>query len=239
MNKINTILIDDEQEALDSLEILLGAFNQINIVKKCKNPIDVFPAILKTDPDLLFLDIKMPTINGIELLEKIRECSPTLVVIIVTAFENYTMEAIKHNAFSYLLKPVNRVELKSTIEKVQRYFESKNPVLVEKVLINSKNKTILVDPNELVFFEAEGNYTRLYMDDTSEILVCTNMGAFASRFSKSEFVRVNRSLIVNKNKILSLNRKEKTCLIKYNQAEKCLNVSLSFLKEFNSIFTND
>ena len=239
MNTITTILVDDEQEALDSLEILLSDFEYIQIVKKIQNPIDVFPAILNLKPSLMFLDINMPAINGIELLEKIREFNPSIVVIIVTAFENYSGLAIKHNAFNYLMKPVNRMELKLTIEKVQRYINETIPNSISRILVNTRNETILIDPNEVVCLKAEGQYTHIILDSGKMIFTSNNMGAIFKKFPQNQFLKANRSIIINKDKILSINRKTKMCTLNINSAENKVEVSAVFIREFNALFNNE
>ena len=93
----------------------------------------------------------MPTINGLDLMQKIKACNPGLAVVFVSAHANFVSDAIKLNTFSYLLKPVNREELRQTIEKVQQYLSSLKIAPPNKVLINSKNETIFINPSEVVF----------------------------------------------------------------------------------------
>lgn len=236
MQKISTLLVDDEKEALDSLEILLSDFAQIKIIKKISDPLDIFPYLLNDKIDLVFLDIKMPVINGIELLEKIRACKPSIAVILVTAYDNYAMEAVKNNAFSYLLKPINRFELKTTIDKLGNYLSEKTHQLNNKILITSKNTTRFVNANEIVYVEAEGNYTKIYLNNGTDLLASYNLGALAEKFPEDEFVKISRSIIVNNDYILSINRKKRTIAIKYDTYEIDLQVSTVFLKEFTSIF---
>lgn len=236
MQKINTLLVDDEKEALDSLEILLSDFTQIKIVKKIPDPLDIFPYLLNEKIDLIFLDIRMPVVNGIELLEKIRACKPSIAVILVTAYDNYAMDAVKHNAFSYLLKPVNRFELKATIEQLGNYLSERTHQLNNKILITSKYTTRFINPNEIVYLEAEGNYTKIYLNNGTDMFASSNLGALAEKFPEDEFVKISRSIIVNQDYILSVNRKQRTIALQFNDLEINLQVSTVFLKEFNSIF---
>lgn len=236
MKKINALLVDDEKEALDSLEILLSDFAHIKIVKKISDPLDIFPYLLNVKIDLIFLDIRMPVVNGIELLEKIRACKPSIAVILVTAYDNYAMDAVKHNAFSYLLKPVNRFELKTTIAKLGNYLSERTHLINNKILITSKNTTRFVNHNEIVYLEAEGNYTKIYLNNGTDLLASYNLGTLAGKFPEDEFVKISRSIIVNHDYILSVNRKQRTIILKYNNREIDLDVSTVFLKEFNSIF---
>ncbi len=236
MTGINTVLIDDEQDALDSLEILLGEYEQVNIIKKTTNPIDIFPLIQTSKIDLVFLDIQMPTVNGLDLMKKIKDCCPGLAVVFVSAHANFVSDAIKLNTFSYLLKPVSREELRHTIEKVQQYLNSLKIAPPNKVLINSKNEIIFINPSEVVFFKADGNYTCIYLIDGTEYMASYNMGAVIGKFPKDIFVRINRSLMVNKDHIVSINRKQKKCIINCGNKQIEVDVSTVFLREVNTIF---
>jgi two-component system LytT family response regulator len=239
MTKINTLLVDDEQEALDSLEILLNEYSNINILKKISNPLDVFRYLMQHKVDLIFLDINMAQISGIELLNKIREFAPLLAVIFVTAHKEHVRKAVQNHAFGYLLKPVNRIELKTTLGKVQNYIQSINTESIDRILINSNGKSTFVDIKQVAYLQAEGNYTHIFLHDGSRILATYNIGTLIHKFPEKEFVRINRSQIVNEKKIISVSRKQKICTISFKNEEKDLSASVSFLRKFNSIFSND
>ncbi len=239
MTKINTILVDDEQEALDSLEILLNEYSDIKILKKISNPLDVFTCLMQYKVDLIFLDINMTQISGIELLNKLREFSPLLAVIFVTAHEGHTQKAVQNHAFGYLLKPVNRIELKTTLVKVQNYIKSLSPKAIDRILINSKEKSTFIEIKQVAYLQAEGNYTHIFLQDGSRILASCNIGALIQKFPEKEFIRINRSQIVNEKKIISVSRKQKICTISFKNEEKDLSASISFLRKFNSIYSND
>ncbi|SDX77569.1 two component transcriptional regulator, LytTR family [Lutibacter oricola] len=239
MPNINTILVDDEQDALDSLEILLSEYPQIKTLKKISNPLDIFPVLMTTTVDLIFLDINMPVVNGIDLLEKIRECNSNVKIIMVTAYNNYAIKAIKHNVFSYLLKPVSRAELKTTVKKLLKSLEEIDvKTKPNKVLITSKGNTIIVEPNDVAYFEAEGNYTYIYLKNGSKLIASANMGVLVEKFPKCEFIKINRSTVVHKNSIISIHKKNKKCVLKLNKKQIELSVSTTFSREFNSIFNN-
>ena len=236
---LNTLLIDDEQEALDSMEILLSEYPEINLVKKISNPLDVFPLLINSQIDLVFLDIKMPIINGIDLLEKIRECNPSLIVVIVTAYDNFALKAIKHNAFNYLLKPVSRIELASIVKQLKKCFQANSLNKdYNKVLITSKGNILLVDLDDIAYFEAEGNYTYVFLNNGSKIVASYNVGLLVNKFPEDMLVKINRSIYVNKDNLISINKKQKNCLVKLNNGEITLNTSAIFLREFNAIFNN-
>lgn len=236
MNEIQTIIVDDEQGALESMEILLAEFPQIELIKKISNPLDAFSVLINEKPKLLFLDIQMPGINGIDFLAKIREFDPHILVVFVTAHANYALEAIKHQAFDYLLKPVVRTELKKTIEKVITKLNTAQTAENGVVMVNSKSGCLFIKPENVLYFLANGSYTWVHMCDQSAHLVSNNLGALIAKFPKQLFVKLNRSLLVNKRHMYSVNRKQKQCVVKCSGKEYVFDVSSVFLRELNLLF---
>lgn len=236
MNEIHTIIIDDEQGALDSMEILLAEFPEIKLVSKIKNPLDAFSILINKKPKLLFLDIEMPGINGIDFLEKIREFDADILVVFVTAYSDYAFKAIKHHSFSYLLKPVVRLELKETIEKVVKTLKIKQALESEVVVVNSKSGSFFLKPDNILYFSANGSYTWVHMCDESAHLVSNNMGALMAKFPDEMFIKLNRSLVVNRNYMYSVNRKQKQCVVKCKGKETAFEVSSVFLRDMNLLF---
>lgn len=239
MQKLKAILVDDEQEALDSLEILLSDFCQIQVLKKVINPLEVFSAISTHKPNLLFLDVNMPRINGIEILEEIRKFNPTLIIVIVSAHNAHVDSVIKFNVFSYIQKPVNRIELKKTIENIQTLLNEISNNEPDEVLINSRTETVLIHPSDIDYIKADGQYSYIYLNSGKMICASYNIGCLSKKFPTSQFLKLNRSVLVNKDRILSINRKEKICLIKTGHDGSSVDISSSFIKEFYARYENE
>ena len=123
MEKLNVIIADDENDALEVLSSLLLDTKKVNILKQITDPHKIESCIASLKPDALFLDVQMPNYNGIDLLKNLRTYRPALPVIYISAHKKFAMEAAKLNAFNYLLKPVNREELLSTINQIIDYRE--------------------------------------------------------------------------------------------------------------------
>ncbi len=239
MQKLKAVLVDDELEALDSLEILLGDYGNVQILKKVDNPLEVFATISTLKPNLIFLDINMPRINGVEILEEIRKFNPSLIIVIVSAHKNHLESIIKFNVFSYLQKPVNRMELKKTIENIQNFANEINGNPQDEILINSRKETVLIHPNEIDYIKADGQYSYIYLNTGKMICASYNIGCLMKKFPTSQFLKVNRSVLVNKDRLLSINRKDKICQIKTDHAESTVDISTTFIKEFYSQYEND
>ncbi|MFT4938712.1 MAG: two-component system LytT family response regulator [Paraglaciecola sp.] len=121
--KINTMIVDDEPLARKGLSLRLGSYENINIVGVCNNGIEAVALIPQLRPDLVFLDIQMPGLNGFQVINKLRELNqPIPLIIFVTAFDTYAIKAFDIHALDYVLKPVDEKRLKIAVDKVAQYF---------------------------------------------------------------------------------------------------------------------
>ena len=121
MNKLNCILIDDEQEALDRLESLLIKFDFVNVLEKFYNPEEAVEKIVEQKPDLVFVDVEMPRKTGFDIIEEVRKQNVNPKFIFVTGYNQYAIKAIRAAAFDFLVKPIDIDELKDALN---RFYES-------------------------------------------------------------------------------------------------------------------
>jgi two-component system LytT family response regulator len=120
--KINTIIVDDEPLARKGLALRLAEYTNINLVGECKNGIEAVSLIPQLRPDLVFLDIQMPGLNGFQVINKLRELKQTIpLIIFVTAFDSYAIKAFDIHALDYVLKPVDGKRLQAAVDKVAQY----------------------------------------------------------------------------------------------------------------------
>ncbi|GAB4303747.1 MAG: LytTR family DNA-binding domain-containing protein [Marinilabiliales bacterium] len=191
---IRTIIIYDEQKACFLLRNLLEKnFPNVKILGLAYNIEEAEKLINTHQPDLIFLDIEMPNGNGFKLLEKYANRNINFNVIITTAYKEHAIKAIKFSALDFLLKPIDKNELKQAIDKVIR---NKNIVINQKQVealiknlsalngqfvkfgIPSNNKIRFVNPNEIYLIEADGSYSFVYLLDGEKILVSKNLKYF-------------------------------------------------------------
>ena len=133
---IRTIIIEDEPVSRDMLTLMLQRYkNDIELVDACSNPADGIESIAKHQPDLIFLDIQMPKMNGFDMLQKIG--SINFEVIFTTAFDQYAINAIRISALDYLLKPVDDEDLAAAIDKCRERMKQKSPQLQFENLFNN------------------------------------------------------------------------------------------------------
>lgn len=209
---LKAILIDDEQDALDALETDLKKFcaDDVEVIKKCQSPIDGMIAIRRLKPHLVFLDIQMPQLNGFEMLEILKDIDFRL--IFTTAFDKYAIRAFKVSAVDYLLKPVDKKDLKLAIEKVkqrgnpgssQEYQVLLNNVeQIKTITVRAQGEYRFFDLEEIVYLKADGNYCFLFSNETKrKEHVSYSLGKMEEMLPGQLFFRVHASFIINRNHI--------------------------------------
>lgn len=214
MEKIKALLVDDEPPALKALELLLEKHVlEVDVIGKEENIQDAFSFIVKRKPDLVFLDISMPTGSGLELLERIKAYN--VKVIFTTAYEEHAIEALRLSALDYLLKPIDKTELKSAIN---RFFELKfhpQPKVEEdkKITISTLEGMIILNFQDIYYIHSDKNYS-IFQTKTESFLSSKSLGYYEQILQKS-FLRIHRSHIVNIDQIMQV-KKGKTCHVILN-----------------------
>jgi two-component system LytT family response regulator len=218
---IKTILIDDEDHCLDTLSILLRDHcPEVQVMERCLTAKSGLESIHKLKPDLVFLDIEMPFMNGFELLQQVKEIS--FAVIFVTGYDQYAIKAIHVSALDYILKPIDRNDLIAAIRKLH----VAHPPLDEqfKLLLQQMNRkdsafTKIAIPSvegyelmlveQIMFCVADDNYTHLHLKNKKKITASRTLKEIGFQLeSFPSFVRVHHSYIVNLNEVVRYSRGE-------------------------------
>lgn len=205
MEKIKTLLVDDERPARNEMKRLLSKFDQIQIVGEAANAGEAVSQIEKLNPDLMFLDIQMPGKSGFDLLEDL-DFSPH--VIFVTAYDEYALKAFEVSALDYLLKPVDEDKLKAAIDKINERMqlnsgsaaaENKDQRVLnedERVFLKDGDKCWFVSLKDIRYFESNGNYVHVYFEDQKP-LVLKSLNKLEQKLSEKQFFRAGRKFIIN------------------------------------------
>jgi two-component system LytT family response regulator len=212
---IRAIIIDDELHCLDTLNILINEFcPEIIVADRCMSGEKALESIEKLKPDLVFLDVEMPSMNGFELLEHFDQIPFSL--IFTTGYDQYAIRAIRFSALDYLLKPVNSKELIAAVNKVQirKYPPSAEQfhMLLDhiqnrdgfftKIAVPTAEGYELIPTHELVNFEASNNYTQIYLKNKTRIKACRTLKEIEEQLNPfGNFIRVHHSYIVNLNEV--------------------------------------
>ena len=206
MKALRTIVIDDERLAREELKFLLKDYHEIEIIEEAKNGAEGIEKIKTLKPDLVFLDISMPEMNGFEMLKQLDEIPK---VIFVTAYDEYAINAFEVNALDYILKPVDPVRLEEAIKKLNQkeedftsQFEGVIPrneralTLSDSVFIKDGEKCWFIELSKIRMFESDGNYVKVYFDNFRP-LVLRSLNSFEERLDPEFFFRANRKFIIN------------------------------------------
>ena len=229
---IKAILIDDEMHCLKTLGMLLKEYcPNVEVVEKCRDAETGLKAIETHKPDLVFLDIEMPYLNGFEMLEQLHPIN--FAVIFTTGYDQYAIKAIHFSALDYLLKPVDQKELVNAVKKVeeQRHLpvaEQFHMLLKKlsgansgfnKIAVPTTEGFELIPCNEVLYFEADDNYTRIFLKNKNKIIACRTLKKIETQIQDfSFFVRVHNSYMVNLNEVVKYVRGEGGYLVMSNNA---------------------
>lgn len=237
-SKNNTLIVDDEVNAAELLRNLLEPFSIFGTITILTNAIKAYNLIIDNQPDFLFLDIQMPELNGLELTKTIKSHSLKTKVIYVTAFDQYALEALRQNAFDYLLKPVDRAELVRVVNKLISARTTIPSHLPHKqIMVRSNEGIYQVAEEDIVYLEADCAYTTLVLNNHSNLLWSCNLGKIIPLLAHNKFIRISRKHMVNRSYIHFYHSKQKYLLLKTSAKEYKLKVMLKVhdLKELMSV----
>lgn len=212
------VLVDDEKMSLDQLKYLLSQYAEITVTAALTDPLEALREITTTKPDMVFLDIEMPEVNGLIVAEEIQAVSPSTAIIFVTGFEDYAAKAFDVDAIDYVLKPISKKRVERTVTKVlkhlnrggegqgrerERFTEKQNRSRannLKKIIAWEDDRIILIDPAHILMFSFQDR----------DVLVITKNGQYKTRqtlnhweerLAGMSFFRCHRSFLINLDKI--------------------------------------
>ncbi len=210
---IKAILIDDEENSLSSLkEKLLAHCPQVKIIASCDNAEKGIDTIDNLQPDIVFLDIEMPVMNGFVMLQQLSY--KNFELIFTAAYDHYAIKAIRYSALDYLVKPIEIEDLKIAVHKAEekrnRSFPNPQIELLVEQLINKKNSfSRLAIPTteglqflkveDIIYLEASINYTHIFTSEKKKYIVSRTLKDFEDMLPNEIFLRIHNSYIINKN----------------------------------------
>jgi two-component system LytT family response regulator len=221
INKVKAIIIEDEKEDMYLMTNLLKSHQEIEIIAIANDIENGIAVVSLHKPDLIFLDINLYGRFSFEIIDAIHELSLNPKVIFTTAYDNYMNKAFKYAAFDYLLKPIDRQELKDTISRfvknrdktdLKKSYEKFNEIR-KKLIFNTTEGFEIIDPLAIVYLgTVKGqSYTEFFMNNGKVIVVTKGIGEVESLLQETHFFKIHRSYILNLNYLVKINRIRGIC----------------------------
>lgn len=227
---IRAIIIDDEPNAVGLLTLRLSQHcPQVEVVASCTNSHKGIQAIIDYRPDVVFLDIEMPQLNGFQVLEAVSGVSFSLVF--VTAYDKFALKAFRYSAVDYLLKPIDTQELIQSVERVEKQqktapeqlehlkhqFSNPGRILPDRLALPYQNGVSFVNMKDIVFCESDDNYTKFLLSDGQQYLVTKSLREIQELLEERDFLRVHRQYLINLNHIKKFVKGEGSYVVMTNQ----------------------
>lgn len=208
---LQILLVDDEKDALEALEWKLNNYIENVNVTTCNSPLKAVDLINNTKPDVVFLDIQMPEMDGFSLIEALEFRDFNL--IFTTAHDEFALKAIKVSAIDYLLKPVDKDELLAAMKKIKKseknnLLENKLQLLLnnlndnnDKINISADGKVYLLEKDDVIMLKSDKSYTTIFLKSEQQIVVSKTLKEVEKKFQFPEFFRVHNSYLINLNHV--------------------------------------
>jgi len=210
---LTTLIVDDESLACEELAYLLQDFPEVEVAATARNGLEAVDLIQKIEPDLVFLDVQMPGLDGMGVVRQLRERNIQMPhIIFVTAYDQYALEAFRLEALDYLLKPLDRVRLGETIERAKRVMQDRQEKdEVEsaprpapqrtKLLVRANNRNFIVDASEMIYATIDSGLITIVAANVEGHSNYRTLEDLQANLDRDTFWRVHRSYLVNINRI--------------------------------------
>jgi len=210
---IRCIVVDDKPLAIDILNDYISKVPDLSLVFSSTNPLEALEYIMKNEVDLVFLDIQMPQLNGVQFMKIVQgKCK----IVLTTAYTEYALEGFENDAIDYLLKPISFERFYKAVQKAQHYFNAKNETQVvaqvietipiaDYIFVKTEYKLVKINTDDILYIEGMQNYVAIYTK-TEKIISLQNIKKMEEQLSKKQFARVHKSYMVALNKINSIER---------------------------------
>ena len=205
---MNVIIVDDEPLALDVLETFINQIPELNLIKRCSNAFEANQALLDNEIDLIFLDIQMPQMTGLEFLKTL---SNPPMVIFTTAYPNFALEGFELNVLDYLLKPIAADRFLKAVNKAKDHYSKHKPIEHADTtedknffFVKADKKLVKINYNDITYIEGLKDYVIIWLEQ-SRIITLQTMKSLEDKLIDRSFKRIHRSFIVNLDKVTAVN----------------------------------
>ena len=242
MKKKRVIITDDEPLAREALKLNLNDLDEVEVVAECGDGYEAIKAVNELNPDLLFLDIQMPGLNGFDVLELLGENAPP--VIFVTAYDEYAVQAFEAHALDYLLKPVRVERLRLAIDRVRELPEKETADILDsyrktqpslnRILIRSGSSVKVIPVEKIMYFEAQDDFVEVHTEQGSH-LKYERLGRLEKLLDSRTFIRVHRSFLLNIDYLVKVEPYSKESRLAYLENGDVVQVSKNGYKKLSAL----
>ena len=244
--EISAVIIDDDLEAINLLEMFLRQFPKITIVGKSTEAQVGLELIDKLFPDLVFLDVDMPDMNGLQVAEAVKAKNFHTEIVFTTAYQQYAYKALTIEPLDFLTKPFFPEDIENVFKKYmvrmdKRKHEQKLDKFIQaqsnppKIKLPTSYSILIVDINDIVFIKASQTGTIVYLQDGTIETVNSTLGSLILLLNSSLIFHINRSTYVNLNYLLRINKKKETCVIRFNNTLCQENITKNNISNFEKL----
>lgn len=236
--KFNCLIVDDEPIAQEILEKYISQIDVLNLVGKCGNAFEALNALHKEPIDILFLDIKMPSLSGLDMLKTIQNPPH---VILTTAFSEFGVESYEYGITDYLLKPISFERFLKAVNKI--LMPQNMPLVTTQTEAKAEEPTFIFFKadkkihkfyfKDILFIEGSGNYVKIHTQNEKPLMVLDKLTELQDKLPKKQFIRVHKSFIVN---VLHIQKIEGNMLNIYN---KTIPISSTFKQNLEGIISKN
>jgi len=199
-SSIKTLIVDDELYSRDELKHLLKTYPTIQIVGEAESGETAIMKTLQLQPDVVFLDVEMPRMNGMATAKALMELKKVPLVVFATAYPQFAAEAFRYNAVDYLLKPYDEDQLKETIERIEKKFkqdkEHDSIKTSGKLAVEANGEILYLEPKDIFYLFRDDKLTKI-IAKTGEYEIKTSLKELESKLSSFDFFRIHKSYLVN------------------------------------------
>ncbi|MFC4320491.1 LytR/AlgR family response regulator transcription factor [Litchfieldia salsa] len=200
MKTLKVLIVDDERYSRNELSHLLSCYENIEIVGEADNGESAIMKSIQLQPDVVFLDIEMPQLNGMEAASSLKELKKKPLIVFATAYPDFAVVAFRHEAVDYLVKPYDEVQLKETILRLEKLLlftpTTEELPSLNKLAIEGDEEINYIDPKHVMYIYREERYTRLVLEDR-EFETKSPLKEFETRLKDYSFFRIHKSYLVN------------------------------------------
>ncbi len=245
---MKAIIVDDESDSITLLQLMIARFTpEIQVIATCTDPMEAVGKIKSLVPDVIFLDVQMPTLTGFEVLQHTGRSQ--FEVIFTTSAEQHALKALKVGAVDYLLKPVKGDELRAAVEKIiakrsinpsaqletlMNYFKPSKPK-VRRIALTSSDHLIFTDVNDVIYCESDSNYTTFFLSTGEKVIISKTLKDVQEMLEGEDFFRIHASYLVNVKHVSKFTRGDGGFVVMSNNQQ--LAVSRKKKDEFFQLFS--